>query len=267
MLAITMIACMPNMVSASVVNDNGIVMSDEEYNNFLKVHTHEYLMVMNQEKYETLKSLDYNTVKSDTKYVETAYNSELNITTSKEITEEEYNHAGAISTYGGTDGIETQYKRLNLTVTDSGNYSYITNTCTWKMIPSTRSFDVNAIRVANYSIIDGTQDGLQQYTLNGSNKYVAYSWNGTNIKKASNGFGISMNIVNSTVSYLQSTISARATKGSSTRAVYGTYVHATTDVSLATSQSYTISSSGLGYVLNFPYNIMQKYDNMGGVEV
>ena len=45
--------------------------------------------------------------------------------------------------------------------------------------------------------------------------------------------------------------------------VYGTYQHATTNVSLATSKSYTISSSGLGGVLNHSYS--SYYGGMQGV--
>ena len=80
--------------------------------------------------------------------------------------------------------------------------------------------------------------------------FVDYSYNGTNIRKADNGFGISMNLVNG-ASYFETDISANVRATSSAATAYGTYQHALTDVSLSASQSYTISHNGFGDVLNF----------------
>lgn len=47
--------------------------------------------------------------------------------------------------------------------------------------------------------------------------------------------------------------------------VYGTYQHATSDLTLSQSQNYTFSSSGLGGVLKFANSVSSKYDGMKGV--
>ena len=74
----------------SIVNNNGIEISEEEYNNFIKIHTHESIMTMNEEKYQKLLSLDYSDITTEDYYVASTYNQSLNLTTEREITEEEF---------------------------------------------------------------------------------------------------------------------------------------------------------------------------------
>ena len=49
--------------------------------------------------------------------------------------------------------------------------------------------------------------------------------------------------------------------------IYCSYQHAKSNVSLATSYQYVISSSGLGRVFSFYGNASGKYDGMNGVEI
>ena len=263
----------------SIINNNGIEISEEEYNNFIQIHTHEYIMTMNEEQYEKLQSLDYSNIVTETKYIATTYNRSLNIVTEREISEAEYENfleGGYIENIGG-DGLnlsngaiyyETSAKKLNMVLIGGNIYNYVTLTATWKYIPSTRSFDVIGFRGYGLDFRDGSQSGMQIY-IDSSGNYntINYSWNGTNIKRFSNGFGISMNIVNSSIQALQLIVDCDVSPTMSTPEIFGSYQHAVSSVSLANSQNYTLGGSGLGNVFVYPYNIAQKYDGMSGVSL
>lgn len=254
----------------SITNNNGIVISEEEYNNFLKIRTHEYIMTMTQEKYDKLKSLDYSNVRSTEKYVASTYNRSLNLTTEREITKEEYdNYDSEISPYlnDAGDSYETQVKKITLAVVGGTTWNYVVTTATWKSIPSVRSYDVIGVRGERFEFRDGSQTGEQVYYLNGTYNYIDYAWNGTNIQRHDNGFGISMNIVNSDIESLQLSVDCDVKATGSAPALFSSYQHAVQEVSLANSQNYTLSGAGLGGVFVFPYSISQKYDGMGGTYI
>lgn len=249
----------------SIINAKGIEISEEEYNNFLKIHTHEYIMTMNQEKYEKLKSLDYSNVIKDTKYYTSAYNQHLNLTTEREITKEEYENFGISPLLDSeADSIESTVKMLDLSVLGGTTWNYADLTATWKGIPSTRAFDVIGIRGYGLEFRDGSQVGEQTYTLNGEYQTIYYKWNGTNIKRFDNGFGISMNIVNSNIGFLQLTVECDVTPTIAHPTLFGSYQHAVSNTTLAQSQNYTLGGGGLGDVFIYPYSISQKYDGMSG---
>ena len=270
LVLISILLILPISVFAeSITNINGIEFSEEEYNNFLKIHTYEYIMTMDEETYEKLKGIDYDSVKTETIYVESTYNPHLGITTDREITEEEYNEYDIeplLSDKGSSR--ETVAKKLTLSfATMQLDYNYVVTTATWKAIPATRSFDVIGIRGYGFSFRNGSQQGQQIYVENGEYKTINYGWNGTNIKKLDNGFGISMNIVNNTITALQLTVECDVKATIEHPSIYGSYQHATRDVSLADSQNYTLGGGGLGNVFIYPYSISTAYDDMGGVEI
>lgn len=258
-----------NTFAKSIINNNGIEISEEEYNNFLKIYTPEYIMVMNEEKYEKLKTLDYSNVETTETYIESTYNPKLGVTTEKEITKEEYENYNPIMPILGDKGAsaETTAKKSTMTVIGGSTYNYVVYTATWKGIPSTRSFDVIGIRGFGLSFRNGSQSGEQVYKVNGEVKAVDYGWNGTNIKRFDDGFGISMNIVNDNITALQLSVDCDVKALDSAPAVYGSYQHAVASVSLAQSQNYTLGGAGLGRVFVYPYSISQKYDGMTGLQI
>jgi hypothetical protein len=274
---IGMIMLVPILTSAeSIVNNNGIEISEEDYNNFLLIHTHEYIMTMDETKYEKLLSLDYSQIEKVTKYVATTYNPSLNLVTEIELTEEQYNNftpSGNVAYFGGGDQInlnnnfayyETTAKQLNMVLLGGSVYNYVTLTATWKYIPVTRSFDVIGFRGFGFDFRNGSQHGDQIYILNGTYNDIQYAWNGTNIQKFSNGFGISMNIVNSDIDALQLIVECDVEPTINHPELHGSYQHAINNVTLAQSQNYTLGG-GLGGVFVYPYNISQKYDGMSGL--
>ena len=265
-----LIAILPiHTFAETIINENGIEISEEEYNNFLKVHTPEYIMLMDESQYEKLKSLDYSNVETTETYVESTYNPMLGVTTEKEITEEEYENFNPIMPILGDKGAsgETSAKKIVMGVIGDSTWNYVTLTATWKGIPSTRSFDVIGIRGYGVRFRNGSQSGEQIYKVNGTAKRISYAWDGTNIKKFDSGFGISMNIVNDDITALQTSVDCDVTPTLSHPGIFGSYQHAVASVTLAQSQNYTLSGAGLGGVFEYPYSISQKYDGMTGLTI
>ncbi len=249
----------------SIINNNGIEISEEDYNNFSKVYSHEYLMTMTQEKYDYLKTLDFSGVKKQTKYVETTYNPSLNLITERELTKEEYNASGSANIYSDGQAFSTTSKTIEITLIAGDVWHHAVVSSTWKYILKTRSFDVIGFRGYDFEFRNGSQSGEQIYVENGNYKTINYSWDGTNIKRLDNGFGISMNIVNNTLDGLQLWTECDVKATSQYPAIYGSYQHAVANVTLAESQNYTLSGEGLGGVFVYPYSILDKYDGMSGV--
>ncbi len=246
----------------SFINVNGIEITDEDYDNFSKLYPYEYIMTLTKEKYEKLKTLDYSDVKTETKYIESTYNSHLGITTEKEITEEEFELMPMIDSSSASG--ESSAKRIAMAIT-GGTWGHAALAVTWKQIPKTRSFDVIGFRGFGFEVREGSQTGDQIYITNGEYKMIDYGWNGTNIKKFDNGFGISMNIVNDDISVLQLVIDCDLKDTITHPTLNGSYQHAISSVTLEQSKNYVLNGAGLGGVFEFPYSITEKYDGMSGL--
>ena len=134
--------------------------------------------------------------------------------------------------------------------------SYVRNLITTLILRST----VTKNNLSPHDLLPYTQ-------INGEYTIIDYTWNGTNIKKHDNGFGISMNIVNSDITHLQATVECDVKPTVTHPTVYTSYQHAVASVTLAQSQNYTLGGSGLGSVFVFPYSIAQKYDGMSGISI
>lgn len=262
------ILCLPISVFASDFETKaGFIIPEADYNNLRLIHSEPYIYTMSYDEYEYINSLGllYDTVSTSETYVKTVYNKITNEAVNYEISEEEYNNVGympeAYSAY-----YDTNYKHLvlNLTKRIDGT-AYVSLTNVWKKIPATRSFDVIGVRLGNLTIHHGSEIGKQIYKLNGEYQSISYSASGTNIKYLHNGFGISMNIVDSNITELTNDIGAILTIDAYPAVAQGSYQHSQSDVSLATSQNYTISAEGLGGVFKFIGNSGNTYDAMPGV--
>ena len=239
--------------------------SEEEYTKLRSMFSEARLSIMTDEEKELLAS-DNTTVEEKIYEVTETANGTFNYSevSPDNIDEvlEDFNNG--VSTYAASH--QTSYKRIQIFDSSSGNGHRIMVYTQWLVTPATKSFDVTAMRIDGGYVVDGTQDGTQGYWANGEYGYVSYSPNGRNIRKADNGFGISMNLVND-ASYFETDISANVITTSSSATAYGTYQHAVTDVSLSASQSYTISHNGFGDVLNFATGVQNYYDGMAGVSI
>lgn len=258
-----------NGTDAIYINNSGVRIPISTYNNLRNVYSEQFLSAVTQSDYDAIiaKNLDYSQIRKTIKF----FRVETNIVTGEErnieITENEYENSDHYTPINRDDWVETSYKRATLNIVGGGTApeAFIILTNIWKIIPATRSFDVAAMRWVDLSVVNGSQGGYQIYTLNGQTQYVSYAWNGTNINRFSNGFGISMNIVDSNITYLENEIFADFSLLDHPAIVLGSYQHATSNVTLATSKSYTLNSNGLGDVIDFTGNIGNYYDGMSGL--
>ena len=240
--------------------------SEEEYTKLRSMFSEARLSIMTDEEKELLAS-DNTTVEEKIYEVTETVNGTFNYSEvdPDDIDEVLENFSNGVSTYAASH--QTSYKRIQIFDSSiSGNGHRIMVYTQWLVTPATKSFDVTAMRIDGGYVVDGTQDGTQGYWANGEYGYVSYSPNGRNIRKADNGFGISMNLVND-ASYFETDISANVIATSSSATAYGTYQHAVTNVSLSQSQSYNISHNGFGDVLNFATGVQNYYDGMAGVSI
>ena len=253
-----------------ITNQNGVRISMTDYNLLTNIYSDAYIQTMTNEDYENFKAKNINInnlVKSE-KYYKTEIDHLNNVVTNTEVTENEFNNYNPnVQTLSVSNFVETQYKKLSLTLSDNHNgYGDIFVGLLWKMIPSTRAFDVIAVRYVGMTDVDGTQYGRQIWGTNGNYSYVEYGWNGTNINRQDNGFGISMNITNdSTINYLENYIGSAVEFTGNFQWAGASYQHATSNTTLAQSKSYTLAENGKNGVILFTGNIGSKYDNMPGV--
>lgn len=253
-----------------ITNQNGVRISITDYNLLTNIYSDAYIQTMTSEGYENFKAKNINInnlVKSE-KYYKTEIDHLNNVVTNTEVTENEFNNYNPnIQTLSVSNFVETQYKKLSLTLSDNHNgYGDVFVGLLWRMIPSTRSFDVIAVRYVGMTDVDGTQWGKQIWGTNGNYTYVNYGWNGTNINRQDNGFGISMNITNdSTINYLENYIESAVQFTGNFQWAGASYQHATSNTTLAQSKSYTLAEDGKNGVILFTGNIGSKYDNMPGV--
>ena len=250
-----------------ITNQNGVRISMTDYNLLTNIYSDAYIQTMTNEDYENFKAKNINInnlVKSE-KYYKTVIDHLNNVVTNTEVTENEFNNYNPnVQTLSVSNFVETQYKKLSLTLSDNHNgYGDIFVGLLWKMIPSTRAFDVIAVRYVGMTDVDGTQWGRQIWGTNGNYTYVNYGWNGTNINRQDNGFGISMNITNdSTINYLENYIGSAVKFNGNFQWAGASYQHATSNTTLAQSKSYTLAENGKNGVILFTGNIGEKYDNM-----
>lgn len=253
-----------------ITNQNGVRISMTDYNLLTNIYSDAYIQTMTSEDYENFKAKNINInnlVKSE-KYYKTVIDHLNNVVTNTEVTENEFNNYNPnIQTLSVSNFVETQYKKLSLTLSDNHDgYGDIFVGLLWRMIPSTRAFDVIAVRYVGMTDVDGTQYGRQIWGTNGNYSYVEYGWNGTNINRQDNGFGISMNITNdSTINYLENYIGSAVQFTGNFQWAGASYQHATSNTTLAQSKSYTLAEDGKNGVILFTGNIGSKYDNMPGV--
>ena len=253
-----------------ITNQNGVRISMTDYNLLTNIYSDAYIQTMTSKDYGNFKAKNINInnlVKSE-KYYKTEIDHLNNVVTNTEVTENEFNNYNPnVQTLSVSNFVETQYKKLSLTLSDNHDgYGDIFVGLLWKMIPSTRSFDVIAVRYVGMTDVDGTQYGRQIWGTNGNYSYVEYGWNGTNINRQDNGFGISMNITNdSTINYLENYIESAVEFTGNFQWAGASYQHATSNTTLAQSKSYTLAENGKNGVILFTGNIGEKYDNMPGV--
>ena len=242
-------------------------LTDEEYARLRNVFSDTRISFMSDEEAARYLSYDLEHSNKVSKYYKVTETTNGTITT--EVSKEEAitaaeteNNISPTATYH-----TTSYKNIGISTTQLSTNKYLIYlTNEWLITPRVKSYDVIAMRVDDATIKSGSQVGMQAYTANGVTDVVNYSYQGTNMVLSSNGFGISMNLVDA-ASGFTCEIQAIVTATSQWATVYGSYQHAMTAVTLAQSKSYTISHNGYGKVINFATAVQNDYDNMRGVSI
>lgn len=118
--------------------------------------------------------------------------------------------------------------------------------------------EYNTLLDSEISNVTGTQE-----TNVGTTNYTYAS---SNTKILSNGVGISMDLYNNATTKIKCTMQCKFGSGADPFTVFGTYQHATSDLSLSDSQKYKLAVGGMGDVLEFTSSsVKAKYDNTSGL--
>ena len=242
-------------------------LTNEEYSRLKIIFSDARISTMSDEDAQRYLSYDLENSNIVSKYyrvTETA-----NGTVSTEVTKTEAEEASQATNNNLTRGAShnTTYKNIQISASPtSDNYYYIKFFTCWLLTPRVKSYDVNAMRVDDATIVAGTQKGTQSYGTNGNYSTISYAYNGTNMVNQSNGFGISMNLVDAATGF-QLEIEAIVVSTSKWATLYASYQHAASNVTLAQSKAYNISHNGYGEVINFATAVENYYDGMQGVSI
>lgn len=183
-----------------------------------------------------------------------------------EITAEEFNNA-TTSTNCAVENYpycyETTYKRLYMATFIKDNKYETELMLVWKQVPVVTKYDNFAVRWTSsaslYSI-----SGYQDATKNGTKVETEYTSSSSNVKTASNGAGITMNMYDNAKSH---TMGMHVIWSTNPGTVYATYQHARNSaITKTNAMSYTFSANGLGGVTYFSNaTIRGYYDGMQGL--
>lgn len=150
-------------------------------------------------------------------------------------------------------------------VSNGASVKKIELTCEWIKTPKVKSYDIIAIRVNQDAIFSADEYCYgKQYA---DNDVITYKGGSSNIKSSKTGLGISMNLVDN-ASRHKLVLYANVAASNQSMIIFGTYQHATSDVTLSKSQKYNFSPKGMGGVIDFTSTtVYEKYDRTPGLAV
>lgn len=211
-----------------ITNSNNVTVTKKEYDFIKQYYNEDFFKNMTLEDYKWLENLNIND--SDVEI----------INASQPIIR------GSLHS--------TSNKRLTI-AKSCANICTIYVNATWLTNPNNRSFDVIGARYMNTSLAMDTID-TKVYSSAGTEYF-------SNTKKYSNGHGTSVKLPKSATNII---VEQRFYVTSGGR-LFASYQHSIKEITLATSISYTISSSGYGNVFNFYGDAIGAFDQMGGVDI
>lgn len=229
-----------NHVSASstFINNNGIRISDSEYNNLINLgFTNTEINNMNQKEFDLNKNLNGTVVSRE--FINTQPTGMMRTSSS-----------GYVSTAS---------KRVTISIISINNYYRFKVTTEWYSFPSTRSYDILGIGIdtnvkinsslyfqINYCFTSGVCESNNVFTRKIS------TTGGTAIYKLPSGSLSSMS------SYLYFDIAKNTSSTITQLKAYGDYAHATQNISLTNAKKHSINRGGI--ILE--NSISGYYDNM-----
>jgi hypothetical protein len=219
-------------------NDNGVSMTREEYDYFVDLADEDYPSVITQDIYNKFVNYGYfGQPITKVEYDESAFNQQSLMP--------------SVMPQGTVH--ETQAKKLVLGKTCANTFCGITVTLTWKGQPAVKSWDV--IGVLLYGNLTLMGDPTTYLHYSGGNIFYNDPY------YVGGGLGVSVKMQTSTTN--MRVYQSYDVYGDGT--VFASYQHATSSITKATSQLYTVGYGGYGGVFHFYGAASGVYDHMGGV--
>ena len=211
---------------------NGIELTKEEYHFLTTFYWKDYVDHMSLEQYEEFQNSDL----LERELISTSRNDSVCQTRS--------------------DTHSTTFKTLKVSAACSNN-CVISLVNTWKVNPSVRSYDVigyylSGLSLLSYNSATVTSSTSSNNYSNFKTEYATYHDAIGNSVPLPSGNNIVVNQIITT------------TTGGH---IYGSYQHATQNITLPVSKSYTFSLAGYGSVFNFTGSAVGVYDGMAGVDI
>lgn len=230
-----------------IVNYNKIHMTVDEYNTLLNLgFTENQIYHMDEETFLNNKDLDARLISQIQKYYKTVtpvYGNSYTV----EITKEEYDSASTEKTsIRGT--VDTAYKTVVSSIAQNGNKYRYNVSVAWKIMPSTRSFDIIGIGFDDDVYING----LVNFSYTYANSAGQYTTSGLyyNKKNTSTGGSAVYKLPEGNIKALSSSLYYDVSKDTSSTitllTICGDYAHAQSNVSQSNVADYSISIYGIG---------------------
>ena len=198
-----------------------------------------------------VENLVYNT----TKYYKTIDNYSF------EITQEEYD---AVDESNRANPVETTYKKMTTSIISVGSQYKYKVVLNWKLMPSTRSYDIIGIGHLSNVKIDGNPTFEQYYcTSLGCTTSTSYTKSVFNT-----GITATFALPSGSITTLKETFSFKVKKNTTSTITYqlavGDYSHATSTISLTNALKHSINPTS-GIVLDS--SISSYYDSISFADV
>ena len=258
------------------VNKNGVIIDSAvvtEFNDFIPS---EYFDIMTQKEYNNYKFLaenEHNSISKIQAVHSLIKNGQVIDSYTNVLSEKEYEIQSSIAPITNcyvSDAQacwETSYKKITLTLAIIKDKKYFSASVfnQWLKEPTIKSADVIAMRYTG-SLTKSDYWGEQYYTANGKSEKIFYNKDNSNMQAFSNGVGLTMNLVDSGSKFSNALNLNGYYSNISDVTFYATYQHAQSNVTVANSKKYSLSSNGLGGVIKFnSSSISNCYDGMQGI--
>ena len=237
-------------------NYYGVEMTHEEYFTLLNLgFSEDEIHYMTEETFEENKDLDATLLASTIKYYKTVYPMYGNSYT-VEVTENEYN---SVSDIVPLSTVDTTYKRSVSTISKNSNKYRYKVSVTWKIMPSTRSYDIIGIGFDDDVYINSSvyfnyvyEDSAGNYTT--STQYYD--------RKSTSTGGSAVYLLPTSMVGLSANlyydVSKDTTNTLTSLTMCGDYAHATSSVPVGNISNYSIGIGGI----NLGTSITSYYDSM-----
>ena len=215
-------------------------------------------IITKAEEIEAIEEKYYKTVEV-TPIITSSNSSNLKITNTYEISEEEYN-LGEEEQSRSNIIVETTYKKMTVTIVKSQSVYKYTIKLHWKNMPSTRSFDI--IGLAYYGSVEPYLSPIfeQEYCLSNGNCYTSSTHYP---RQENNTVSALFELPTGSLTSLDQTLFVVVGKKNpnstiiSQKAV-GDYAHATSNVTLGATWGYTMSMGGISLAAS----VITSYDEI-----